>query len=290
VLEFPYTAANADQTPVAGGLTGYYNVGGGIFDHNVFAGTVTSDTNKCYAGIWSQNGTVSFTNNYIVDGAADMINRVGNGDSAVDVLADGYEFLFEGVDADFLAALNTSTGVEVFGMTGDMLMHKDTIDVYGRIALDADDFIDSSITETDAPVTSAPESSDTTEAPDTSDTTVESTEESTAESTEESTAESTEESTAESTEESTAESTEETTAESTEESTVESTVETTEPEEVTTEEETTSAKTEAPGTDATTTTAPADEGCGSVITASVALVAMALIAPAALVLKKKDNE
>lgn len=94
-------------------------------------------------------------------------------------------------------------------------------------------------------------------------------------------------------EETTTEEVEDTTTEEVEESTTEEETTTEEVDETTTaevEESTTEPEAETPADSDTEPSGSSDGGCGSVIGASVAIAALALIAPAAIVLKKRDEE
>ena len=245
-VDSPVVTDSITNQPLVAGIAGYYNIGGGSFQNNVFLGSLKSYNVKKYATVWSQNGSVNHSGNYV-----DVVG------------GDCFAFRKGGTDmkmADYGAYIigeNTLLPTDLVKV-GDALMDEELVAIYNLKDADASDFVPEDAAPT-VPVVPMPPVPETTTEPD---------------------AETTLEPDAETTTEPDAETTTEPDAETTTEPDVETTTEpdgdvtTAEPDDVTT---------------AGDTTEEQDGGCGSVIGASIALVAMAIVAPAALMLKKRED-
>ena len=268
-LDFNHPEVTASGSiPLVAGIASYYNIGGGIFENNVFAGTLSSNVSKIYGGIWSQNDAVTFSGNYLVEGNPGYAYHHGHHDTGTNVAYD--ESVIKATDMKD-GTLLTAIG-EGFVQVGDYVISEDAAAIYALANINPDTYLpegaEKPVPPVEPPVTETETSTEqeTTTAPDVETTT-------------EPDVETTTEPDVETTTEPDADTTTEPDVETTTEPDVDTTTEpgdvtTAEPEDVTT---------------AGDTTEEQGGGCGSVIGASIALVAMAIVSPAALMLKKRED-
>ena len=256
------TEGNAN-TALVSAFMSYSNNGGADVKNNVFLGTLTG--NRPMVENWYNTNTRPSGNahNYVTDALIGaLLSREKSGDNpAVEhYVTEDYAYFYEAADLEdgtLLEKLNAAAGAGTFVMNDGMPMHKDVVDVYGR----TDDSIGSMIPEGTLPEVPEVSEDETTDSEETTESDTES------DTTTEVPADTTEKPVDTTTEE--VGTTDEPSADVT-----------TKPEDVTTAEP--AGTTEPSGDD--------EKGCGSMIGASALILALAVAAPAALVLKKKDEE
>ena len=207
-VDSPVVTDSITNQPIVAGIAGYYNIGGGSFQDNVFLGSLKSYNVKKYATVWSQNvdKKLNYSGNYVADG-----DWFAYRNGTEDVKMAGY--------GAYILSENTLLPTDLVKV-GDALMDEELVAIYNLKDADASDFVpeDAAPTVPVVPMPPVPETS----APETS-----------------------------------------------------------------TQEPETSAQDDV--TTAGDTTEEQGGGCGSVIGASIALVAMAIVAPAALMMKKRED-